>query len=124
MDNKIRTLASSAILMLIVSACSLTGNNPNNPVIADPPLVPAVELTVQADTAAPINTVGQNIAYTYMIKNTGNVPIPGVVSIDGATVNCPAVNTIGNLDEFLDVGEVLTCVSIYTTTQADLDNGS
>ena len=124
MDNKIRTLASSAILMLIVSACSLTGNNPNNPVIADPPLVPAVELTVQADTAAPINTVGQNIAYTYMIKNTGNVPIPGVVSIDGAAVNCPAVNTIGNLDEFLDVGEVLTCVSIYTTTQADLDNGS
>ena len=124
MNNKIRSLALSTVLILIVAACSPTGTDPNNQAIGDPPLIPAIELTGQADTAAPINTVGQAIAYTYMIKNTGTVPIPGVVSIDGAAVMCPPVNTVGNLDEFLDVGEVLTCVSTYSTTQADLDNGS
>lgn len=124
MDIKIKSFTFSVILMLIVSACSSTSTDPNNQVIGDPPPTPAIELTGQADTAAPINTVGQAIAYTYTIKNTGTVAIPGVVSIDGATVMCPPVNTIGDLNEFLDVGEVLTCVSTYTTTQADLDNGS
>ncbi|HSG43817.1 MAG TPA: LysM peptidoglycan-binding domain-containing protein [Anaerolineales bacterium] len=124
MNNKIRSLALSAILMLIISACGLFGNDPNNnQVIVDPPLVPAVELKVQADTATPINAVGQTVAYTYTLTNTGSVPLPGVISISGATVNCPAVNTIGNNDEFLDVGEVLTCVSSHVTTQADLDKG-
>lgn len=125
MNNKIRSLALSTILMLIVSACSLTGSNPDeNQLIADPADVSAVELTVQADTAAPINTVGKNIAYTYTIKNTGTVPLPGVISVSGGpVVNCPAVNTIGNNNEFLDPGEMLTCVSNYTTTQSDLDKG-
>jgi uncharacterized repeat protein (TIGR01451 family) len=81
-------------------------------------------MTVQADTASPINTVGQVIQYTYNIRNTGTVPLPGVVSITGATVLCPPVNTIGNLDDFLDVGETLTCVSSYTVLQEDLDRGS
>jgi uncharacterized repeat protein (TIGR01451 family) len=81
-------------------------------------------MTVQADTATPINAVGQIIQYTYNIRNTGTVPLPGVISVTGATVLCPPVNTIGNLDDFLDVGETLTCVSSYTVVQEDLDRGS
>lgn len=83
-----------------------------------------LEMTVQADTSAPINTVGQNIQYTYNITNIGTEPLPGVVSIIGATALCPSVDTIGNLDEFLDSGETLTCVSSYTVVQADLDAGA
>lgn len=113
----------SAILLLMLSACSLgTTNDPT--LIVDPPLIPAVGMTVQADTAAPINAVGQTIQFTYKITNTGTVPLPGVIVVEGATVNCPAVNSIGNNDDFLDVGEVLTCVSSYSTVQADLDKGS
>jgi uncharacterized repeat protein (TIGR01451 family) len=124
MVKKTLSLVLSALLLLVLSACSLPGSDPNNQVVGDPPLLPAVELSVQADTAAPINAVGQTIQYTYNIKNTGTVPLPGVVDITGATVICPPVNTIGNLDDFLDVGEILTCVSSYTTVQADLDIGS
>lgn len=123
MHIKLRSFTLSTLFLLIVSACSLPGSNSNN-LIADPPLIPAVELTVQADTATPINAVNQNIQYTYNIKNIGTVPLPGVVAITGATVNCPPVNTIGNKDEFLDVNEVLICVSSYTTVQSDLDKGS
>jgi uncharacterized repeat protein (TIGR01451 family) len=125
MDKKITSLVLSAILLLALSACNLGGgSDPNNPVIGDPPLLPAVQLTVQADTAAPINAVGQTIQYTYTIRNSGTEPIPGVVNIIGATAICQPVNTIGNMDEFLDLDETLTCVSSHTVTQADLDAGS
>jgi len=121
MVKKRISLTLSALLLLVLSACT---SNPSTPSIGDPPQIPAVELTVQADTSGPINSVGHTIQYTFNIKNIGNVPLPGVVSVTGATVNCPPVNTVGNKDEFLDVNEVLICVSSYTTVQADLDNGS
>lgn len=109
--------------MLVLSACSPGTSDPNQ-LIVDPPLIPAVEMTVQADTSVPFNAVGQTINYTYKIKNTGTVPLPGVVSVTGATVNCPPVNTVGNLDEFLDVNEILTCTSSHIIAQVDLDKGS
>ena len=125
MDKKIRSLALSALItILAVSACTLGTSEPTNQITGDQLLLPSVEMTVQADTAAPINTVGQIIQYTYHIRNTGAAPLPGVVSVEGAAVNCPAVNTIGNQDEFLDLDETLTCVSSYTVEQADLDRGS
>ena len=43
---------------------------------------------------------------------------------DKATVTCPAVNTVGNHDGFLDPGEAVTCTASYTITQADLNSGS
>ena len=39
-------------------------------------------------------------------------------------MTCPAVNTVGNLDGFLDPGESVTCTASYTITQADLNAGS
>jgi len=123
MDNKIRSLTLSAILLLMLSACNWGGTS-DPTVIGDPPLLPAVELIVQADVASPINAVGQTIQYTYTVRNTGTVPLPGVVSIDGVTAICREVNTIGNNDEFLDAGEEVTCVSSYITVQADLDQGA
>lgn len=96
----------------------------NNPVIGNQPLISAVKLTVQAELSAPFNTVGQVIQFSYNIKNTGSVPIPGIISVTGAAVTCPAINTIGNLDNFLDANETLTCTSSYGIAQADLDKGS
>src|SRR5262249_18831149 len=83
-------------------------------------------------TAVPpaLESAGQTIAYSYLVTNTGNVSLPGPVTvtdnrITGAnTVSCPNVDTVGNLDGFLDPGESLTCTATYTITQADLNAGS
>lgn len=123
MDNKISSITLSAILVLALSACNM-GGTPTPPPDQGILIANAIDLTVQADPPGPITTVGQTINYTYFITNSGTESLPGVVSVVGATVNCPAVNTVGNMNEFLDPGEVLTCVSSYTTVQADLDAGS
>ena len=126
MIKKTTLLTLSVLLIMALSACTLGTNNPdpNNQVVGESLPTAAVELSVQADTAAPIDTVGQNIQYTYHIRSIGTEPIPGIVTITGATAICPEVKTIGNQDEFLNADEILTCVSSYTTSQEDLDRGA
>ena len=67
------------------------------------------------------------IGYSFLVTNSGNVSLAGPVTItdDKATDEaCPNVNTVGNLDGFLDPGESITCTASYTITQADLNAGS
>ena len=77
-------------------------------------------------TASPLSadSVGDVISYSYLVTNTGNVRLAGPVTVadDKATVTCPAVNTVGNNDGFLDPGEAVTCTASYSITQADLNN--
>src|SRR5215210_7208953 len=86
---------------------------------------PALSLKKSASPAS-YDEVGDVISYSYLVKNTGNVRLAGPVTVadDKATVSCPAVNTVGNLDAFLDPGEQVTCTASYAVTQADLNNGS
>ena len=44
------------------------------------------------------------------------------VSDDKATVTCPAVSTVGDLDNFLDPGESITCTATYIITGTDISN--
>jgi hypothetical protein len=72
--------------------------------------------------------VGQVITYTFVVSNTGNVPLDNVtindIGFTGAgdlsPVDCPG----GNGNVFLDVGEQVSCTASYTLTQADVDQGS
>jgi large repetitive protein len=77
-------------------------------------------------TPSTYSTVGQSISYSYLVTNTGNVPLAGPVTVtdDKATVACPAVSTVGNLNSDLDPGESITCTASYSVTQADLNSGS
>jgi uncharacterized repeat protein (TIGR01451 family) len=72
------------------------------------------------------DAVDDVISYTYDITNTGNTTLagPAVVSDDQETVTCPSLNTVGNNDDNLDVGETVQCTASHTVVQADLDNGS
>ena len=125
--RKIIFIALVVILIFIVYACNLTGTPTPT---ADTTIslsgdLPAVGLTVQAQNAI-FNTVGQPIAYTYVVKNIG-VPLlagPVTVTDDKTIVTCPAVNSVGNLDNNLDTQESLTCTSAYSITQPDLNAGS
>jgi uncharacterized repeat protein (TIGR01451 family) len=85
---------------------------------------PALALVKSASPSA-YNTVGQTISYSYLVTNTGNVSLAGPVTVNDnkASVNCPNVNTVGNLDGFLDPGESITCTASYSITQADINNG-
>ena len=75
---------------------------------------------------ATYDSVGDLIAYSYLVTNTGNVRLTGPVTVadDKTTVICPNVNTVGNNDGFLDPAESITCTASYAITQADLNNGS
>ena len=86
---------------------------------------PALAL-VKTATPATYDAVGDVISYSYLVTNNGNVRLAGPVTVtdDKATVTCPNVNTVGNLDGYLDPGESITCAASYSITQADLNNGS
>jgi hypothetical protein len=43
---------------------------------------------------------------------------------DKASVSCPAVDTVGDNDDYLDPGEAITCSATYTVTGADVTAGS
>ena len=81
---------------------------------------------VKTATPATYDAVGDVISYSYLVTNNGNVRLAGPVTVtdDKATVTCPNVNTVGNLDGYLDPGESITCAASYSITQADLNNGS
>jgi LysM repeat protein len=119
-----------------LSACSLTASPTADPsaalplVQATPTLTAAekvnLELTVQVDTAIPYNTVSQIIKFNYSIKVVRNdvFDLPANLVITGAAATCPAVTTVGNLNDHLDAGEIIICTADYAITQADLDKGS
>jgi LPXTG-site transpeptidase (sortase) family protein len=87
---------------------------------------PALTLTKSITSGNPYSTVGGTISYSYAVLNSGNISLAGPVTVSDSlvTVICPNVNTVGNLDGFLDPGESLTCTASHTVTQADLNAGS
>lgn len=84
---------------------------------------PAITLS---KTASPnvLNAVGQDVTYTFVIKNAGDTPLTELSLTDrftkggggaNVTVTCPANQ--------LAAGASMTCTRSYTATQADLDGG-
>ena len=68
-------------------------------------------------------TAGDVLDYSYLVSNTGFAPLLGPVTIDddrATDESCPAVDTIGDFDVFLDPGESITCTASYTITGADI----
>jgi uncharacterized repeat protein (TIGR01451 family) len=126
MIRKIRPLVLLLILGLILTSCSLTS--------ADPAILAAqtataaqlvnLELTVQTEPSISYNTAGQVIKINPAVKNTGSAGATSPITWTGATVTCPGVNTVGNLNDTLDPNETLPCTSEYSITQADIDKGS
>jgi LPXTG-site transpeptidase (sortase) family protein len=70
---------------------------------------------------------GDVLHYSFEVVNSGAAPLLGPVTVadDRATdETCPAVDTVGDLDDFLDPGESLTCTATYIVTAADITAGS
>jgi uncharacterized repeat protein (TIGR01451 family) len=81
---------------------------------------------VKASTTTAITKVGEKVPYTFDVTNEGNVSLTGIAVTD--TVEAPS--TQSNLSAVacpagtVAPGETVRCTATYTTTQADLDNGS
>ncbi|MGE5377781.1 MAG: LysM peptidoglycan-binding domain-containing protein, partial [Bacteroidota bacterium] len=120
-------LSIVATVFLLTTACFLTQcgtNNNNNTAVNSTPT--AVSLVVQAQPNT-YNAVGQTIAYSYTVTNTGTSRLTGPVSIvddKAIVVTCPDLKTIGNKNADLDNGESVTCTGGYAISQADINNGS
>ena len=126
MAQKFRFRTLVTIVTLVLSACTI--NTTPTPEPPSQPALPefALELTVSADTSTPFNTVGQEIKYSYLVRNSGSNSLAGPVNItdDKAATSCPDVGSLGGATADLDPNEQITCTGTYPITQADLDTGS
>ncbi|MYU26372.1 DUF11 domain-containing protein, partial [Streptomyces sp. SID8352] len=110
------------------------------PPSGEPPVSPPSKTTVETDDDPGLSVVksastqepdklvlGEEITYTFLVKNTGNVTIKDVTVDEGefsgsgdlGAVVCPADEAAA-----LASGEQMTCTAVYTVTQADVDAGS
>jgi len=115
----------SALLTAALASCGLFRNTSTAAEVAQatPTIAPTtIDLTATAD-AATLTGAGQVITYTYTVKNTGGMAVPGPVSITTGAV-CAEVTTVGNADASLDPEESVTCALTYTVAQTDMDAGS
>lgn len=83
-------------------------------------------LTLAKSATESFFKAGDTLHYSYLVTNSGNATLNGPMSVtdDKATVACPPLNTIGNLNNYLDPGEALTCTAAYAVTAADVTTGS
>ena len=82
--------------------------------------VPNASLSiVKTATQQTYNQANQQISYSYLVTNNGNVTLNGPFSVSDnkASVSCPATASLAP-------GASITCTASYTITQADLDAGS
>lgn len=84
-----------------------------------------IKMLTMTKTANPttFSQVGQQIVYTYVIKNSGAVPIGPAQFV----VNDPAVGpafACGDANAQLAPGATISCQATYTVTQADMDAGT
>jgi uncharacterized repeat protein (TIGR01451 family) len=102
-----------------------TGTFSGNPV--DSPNSSATYATtgltlVKSAAETSFNNAGDVLHYSYLVTNSGAAPLAGPVTVadNKTTVTCPPVNTVGDLDNFLDPGESVTCTATYTITGGDV----
>jgi LPXTG-site transpeptidase (sortase) family protein len=82
---------------------------------------------VKSVTETSFTTVGNVLHYSFAVTNSGFAPLLGPVTVSDDKANdesCPAVNTVGDLDDYLDPGETVTCTATHTVTPGDISAGS
>lgn len=101
--------------------------SPPSEITVPAPPAPAITVVKTADEAAQADlVVGQNITYSFLVTNTGNVTLRDVTVNEGnfsgagelSDVTCPAEAAR------LAPAAVITCTATYTVVQADVDAGS
>ncbi len=115
----------------ITNAATATGHDPaghtvtSNQSTAVVTATPAPSISVvKSANPTTVTTAGQTVAYSFLVKNTGNVTISGVAITDTFTapagpalaITCPVTTLAPNA--------TTTCTATYTVTQADVNHGT
>ena len=99
---------------------------------------PALTVTKSVTSSGPYDAIGQAIDYSYVVRNTGDVPLSDVSVSDvqsfpaGALTSGPTCTVLGgptgscagSTVASLAVGQTATFTATYDITQADLNDGS
>ncbi|WP_344324557.1 DUF7507 domain-containing protein [Kitasatospora putterlickiae] len=114
-----------------------TATSTGTPPKGEPPVSPPSDVTVTATDQPALSLVksastgtlvaGEEVVYTFEVKNTGNVTLKDVKVAEGtftgsgtlSPVTCPTAEAAT-----LAPGATVTCTATYTVTQADMDAGS
>ncbi|WP_418152373.1 hypothetical protein AB8615_10925 [Litorimonas sp. RW-G-Af-16] len=128
--------ASYSVTQADLDLGSVTNNASVNGTPAGGTLSPATAQEIVGGTQAPALTlaksaldssyaaVGDQIEYSYLVTNSGNVTITDPITVDDDKITvpqlvvCPALPSGG-----LPINGTLTCSATYMVTQADLDAG-
>ncbi len=81
---------------------------------------------VKSVTETSFLMAGEVLHYSFLVTNSGFAALAGPVTVSdnkATDESCPAVSTVGDLDNFLDPGESITCTATYTVTPADVSAG-
>jgi len=102
-------------------------NPPADTTVEFVPQAPAIRVVKSATpTSEEEFTVGQEVTYSFVVTNTGNVPLTDVEVIEGeftgTGILSPVVCPAGAAD--LAPAASVTCTATYTVTQDDVDAGS
>jgi uncharacterized repeat protein (TIGR01451 family) len=111
----------------VANTGTATGTPPSGPAVTHQSSVtvtagqsPAIAITKSADITS-FAAAGTLITYSYKVTNTGNVTLHSVGVSDPMTglsaINCGGVTTLAP-------GAFVTCIAMYTTTQADVDRAT
>lgn len=110
----------------VYNTATVKGTSPSGQIVTDPgevtvPVVqsPRIDLVKSADKTE-FNKLGEEITYTFTIKNTGNVTLSKLTLTDDKL----GLNQLSVTTNSLAPGETITYTKVYKVTQADLDNGS
>ncbi|MFE6867280.1 hypothetical protein ACFVFS_12015 [Kitasatospora sp. NPDC057692] len=113
-----------------------TATSTGTPPRGAPPVSPPSEVTVTATDAPGLSLVksssartlvaGEEIVYTFEVKNTGNVTLKDVKVNETAFTGSGAMSPVTCPAEAASLapGATVTCTATYTATQADVDAGS
>ena len=109
--------AGSLTNIASAQAGALTSNTDTVTIVAFQQPSLALDKTTQE---VDFDMVGDALDYTYTVTNTGNITITNAITIadDKTTVTCPALPVGG-----LAPGSFITCTSIYSVVQSDIDDG-
>jgi len=96
------------------------GTTTSPPDTTSTPLVAAPALTIDKTAGTPSgNIAGSTIVYSFLVTNTGNVPLTGIV-VNDAQLDAPATCPVTTLAP----GASTTCTGTHTITQAEVDAGT